>query len=149
MPTNLYALFADDDPDDLEMVVTVFKASNPEINVTTAAHGQEIIERLKTSPNLDLPVIILLDYKMPDMNAPEILAHLLRLPACRNIPKFVWSAATRIDHAKECTALGATAYLTKPVNEAELVGIVRQLSEAASRRMHTLPQISAQETSQQ
>jgi CheY-like chemotaxis protein len=66
------------------------------------------------------PQIILLDLHLPDMHGSEVVAALLSDPITASVPIVVLSADTSAGGIRRLLDLGATAYLTKPIDMAEL-----------------------------
>jgi len=65
---------------------------------------------------------------LPDVDGWELLTHLHQHPATRHIPVLVCTVV----HAEELArALGAAAYLAKPVRRAEFIEALRQLRPQA------------------
>ena len=82
----------------------------------------------------ELPVLVLTDQRLPGMSGTELLAHIKeRWP---RIPVLIATAYGEIEQAVQAIKAGAEHYLTKPVEEGELVAIIRQ---ALSCRGHTIP----------
>ena len=64
-----YIIFADDDPDDLELITGFFKQYNQQVNVLELKDGKEVLKFLNDfSSSLDLPILIVLDINMPRMD---------------------------------------------------------------------------------
>jgi CheY-like chemotaxis protein len=66
-------LLADDDLDDQELLEEAFLHIEPEAEIHTVLSGKILIEYLPNCLNKHLPCLIVFDYNMPGMNAPEIL----------------------------------------------------------------------------
>ncbi len=77
------------------------------------------------------PQVILLDLHLPDMHGSEVVAALQSDPATSSIPIVVLSADTTEGGVRRLLDLGATAYLTKPIDVSELQPAARQPSGAA------------------
>ena len=122
-----YLLLADDDPDDQETFLEAFSRLNVHAAVRTVNDGKELFEFLDGRPPDELPVMILLDYKMPLVTAPEILERLSNHPLYAAIVKVVWSSSERSKDMQDCLRLGATAYFKKPSTAKELDEIIRQI----------------------
>ena len=60
--------------------------------------------------------LLLLDLEMPEMNGFEVLEHLHRDLALRDLPVLVTSSLEGLDNVVRSIELGAEDYLTKPVN---------------------------------
>jgi len=68
----------------------------------------------------DIPDIILLDLHLPDMHGDQVLSELKAEPATAAIPVVVLSADASHGVIHRLIASGALAYLTKPIELAEL-----------------------------
>jgi DNA-binding response OmpR family regulator len=89
--------------------------------VEKAQDGIEALERLKHfSPDL-----IVLDNIMPRMNGMELIKALKSDPKRKKIPIIVFSAADDEKGKHECLRLGASGYITKPVNYSVLLARIR------------------------
>lgn len=80
--------------------------------VQTANDGAQALERLRTE-NTDL---VLLDIQMPIMDGHQVLAHMKKDEALRDVPVIVISAQNELDSVVQCIELGAEDYLSKPFN---------------------------------
>jgi CheY-like chemotaxis protein len=129
MRSSLYLLMADDDPDDHEFFVEVFALLKPNVRVEYVDTGDQVIRRLEACRQEELPVGLLLDYKMPILNAAEVLQHLSGNSDYRDIPKFVWSTSGRQEYIDRCMQNGATDYFIKPNTTIELKNIIEKLLE--------------------
>ncbi|HVS95676.1 MAG TPA: response regulator [Puia sp.] len=124
-----YILLAEDDPDDRSSFVTDFERHIVFAAVETVGDGQQLIDFLSRCRWDRLPSMILIDYKIPCLNAPEILRQLSADPRYSNIPKYVWSAALGMEEIDQCKQLGASTYFEKPSGPREMEEIVHQLGE--------------------
>ena len=70
------------------------------------------------------PQIILLDLHLPDMHGSSVLSALQSDPATASIPVVVLSADTTEGGIRRLLELGATAYLTKPIDMADLTRLL-------------------------
>ena len=73
------------------------------------------------------PDLIILDVLMPVLDGPQALAILRQDPTCRNIPVVMLTAITGESLVEECSHLGISGYLVKPIGAdvlAEVVGRV-------------------------
>jgi len=62
----------------------------------------------------DMFDLIMLDYRLPDMNAPVVLEHIARQERLQSIPVLVLSQAGWADDARAATAAGARLFRVKP-----------------------------------
>ncbi len=92
----------------------------PDIDLLTAANGKAGIELARRSS----PDLILLDLHLADMPGGDVLSELKADDATRRIPVIVVSADANADQVERIRALGAFAYLTKPLDIAHFLGTV-------------------------
>ena len=123
-----YLLLADDDPDDRDALIQPFVQQNPNVRVIVMGDGQELLNFLGDCPGDALPVLILMDYKMPILTAAEVLEKLAEDDRYTEIPKLVWSTSDRAEYVDRCLQHGAVAYFAKPSSLAELAKIVERMT---------------------
>lgn len=113
-------LVVEDDPD-LRLVHSEI-LSHEGYTVLAASDGVEALELVE---NEGPPAVILLDLRMPRMNGWDLADRLRRRPGWRDIPIVVVAAHYRI--ADEAAAIGARAWLHKPVSIDLLLRVVGQI----------------------
>jgi CheY-like chemotaxis protein len=113
-------LIVEDDPD-LRLVHSEI-LSHEGYAVRTAADGVEALELVE---NEGPPAMILLDLRMPRMNGWDLARRLRQQPRWRDIPLIVVAAHYRI--AEEAAAIGAQAWLHKPVSIDLLLSVVGRI----------------------
>jgi chemosensory pili system protein ChpA (sensor histidine kinase/response regulator) len=82
--------------------------------------------------------LIITDLEMPRMNGYELLAHLRQAPATRRIPVLVVTSRAGAKHRERALKEGAAGFLTKPVQEDQLIATVTSLMEATEERQNVL-----------
>lgn len=102
-------LIVDDEPDIIKILTYRLKAKGYE--TFSAATGQEgVDEAHKQKPDL-----ILLDFRLPDMEGPEIAKQIRTEEALKDTPIILITAS--IDNIEEKTKeCGAFDYISKPIN---------------------------------
>lgn len=142
-------LIIDGKKDNLESLEAVLNILNPDYEVITALSGEEGIEKVKK----ELPDTILLDLSLPEMDGFEVCKLLKSNDETKHIPVIMMTAGyvdsrRRIDSFK----LGADAFLTKPIDEAELgaqVNVMIRIKEAEDKlkmEKRTLEELVKQRT---
>jgi len=115
-------LAIDDKLDNLVSLSALLKNLLPGCTVITAQSGMEGIEKAKA----EFPDAILLDVKMPGMDGFETCRRLATGESTKHIPVIMLTATTTdprsLIEGLEC---GANAFLTKPINQYELVSQVK------------------------
>ncbi len=112
---EIRVLVIDDDPGVRELLARTLAAEG--CRVLTAASGVQGIERARTFE----PDVITLDIMMPGMDGWAVLAALKDDDVLASVPVVVVSM---VDERRTGFALGASAYLTKPIERKRLVELV-------------------------
>ena len=122
-----YILLADDDLEDQSLLKNVLLELDKSKRVESVFDGGAVIDYLNRCSDPDLPCAIVLDFKMPVMNADDVLATLGANLRYRAIPKIVWSTSNQQQHIDQCLKRGAKAYFTKPNSFKELETIATRM----------------------
>lgn len=130
-------LIADDDLEDQEMLIEVLTKLEEELSIETVSDGRQTLLKLAGLADVELPALIVLDYKMPYMNAAEILETLAKEERYAPVPKVVWSSSHRAEDVRRCMQAGASCYFEKPATTAKLEEIARQM--LGCRRAEEVP----------
>lgn len=91
--------------------------------VVQASNGAEGLEMLAS----EKPEIVCTDLLMPDMDGVEFL--LKKKESGNTVPAFVLSSDIQKTTQDKCRDLGAVNFLNKPVDAAELLNQVREISQ--------------------
>jgi chemosensory pili system protein ChpA (sensor histidine kinase/response regulator) len=80
--------------------------------------------------------LVITDLEMPRLNGYELMAHLRQDPATRRIPVLVVTSRAGAKHRERALKEGASGFLTKPVQEDQLISTVEGLigSDSAQGR---------------
>ncbi|MFX1288411.1 MAG: response regulator [Promethearchaeota archaeon] len=113
-------LLVEDDPNILKYLKMTLEFNGCE--VITANHGREglkVLSELKVCPHL-----IISDIMMPEMNGYDFFNAVSRNPDCFHVPFIFLSALDSPEDIRLGKMLGVDDYLTKPINEEDLLSIV-------------------------
>ena len=122
-----YILLAEDDPDDCDFFCAGMKRFYPQVGIHTFQDGDELLEFLDNCTWPSLPALILIDYKMPRLTAPQVLQATGAGTRYAHIPKIVWSTSERQKDIDECLSLGAVRFAIKPATGYELNELINSL----------------------
>ena len=115
-------LVIDDQSDNLIVLSTLLKDLIPDVTVITAQSGITGLEKAKT----EAPDTILLDILMPGMDGFEVCRILKSEEETRNIPVIMITAMQTDSQSRiKGFKIGADAFLSKPIDEAELVAQIK------------------------
>jgi PAS domain S-box-containing protein len=112
-------LHIEDNSANLKLVERIL-AQRPQVEVVAAMHGRLGLELAHEHR----PVLVLLDLHLPDMGGDQVLQRLRDDPATASIPVVIVSADATPGQVSRLLAAGATAYLTKPIDVRELLGVL-------------------------
>jgi CheY-like chemotaxis protein len=88
------------------------------ISVIAATNGAAALQTLKYRAGID---IVLMDIMMPIMDGYETMPAIRKIPACKELPIIAVTAKVSEGEHSRCIAAGASDYIPKPVNAAQLL----------------------------
>jgi chemosensory pili system protein ChpA (sensor histidine kinase/response regulator) len=88
--------------------------------------------------------LVITDLEMPRMNGYELLAHLRQDPVTRRIPVLVVTSRAGAKHRDRAMKEGASGFLTKPVQEDQLMSIVDSLLDSNAQANQARPALQVQ-----
>ncbi|MEI8045271.1 MAG: response regulator [Verrucomicrobiota bacterium] len=125
-------LLAEDNSRDVELILAALEEIRLANAVDVARDGVEALDYLHGRGRFagrlpGLPVVVLLDIKMPRLNGPEVLRQIRADPQLKNLPVVMFTSSREDPDLAECYALGANAYVVKPVGFDEFAAATRQV----------------------
>jgi len=88
-----------------------------------ASGGAEALAKLSSSR----PDLVITDLNMPGMDGIELIRAIRKLPAFRFLPVLMLTTESQAEKRAEARAAGATGWLVKPVQGAELVKVLEKV----------------------
>ncbi|HEX4867943.1 MAG TPA: response regulator [Acidimicrobiales bacterium] len=125
-------LLVEDDPGDVLITQEALEHSKVANTLFTVSNGEEAIAFLRQEgdyADAGVPDLILLDLNLPRLDGREVLAQIKEDPALRRIPVVVLTTSQAEEDVLRSYDLHANAYVTKPVDFAQFVNVVRQVDE--------------------
>lgn len=114
-------LIVDDSPSQLMGIRRIVeKLGHEALTAEDGAAGVEVAKR-------EIPDLILMDVVMPNLNGFQATRTISREPTTKHIPIVLVTTKDQVTDKVWGLRQGAKAYLTKPVNEAALISLVRDL----------------------
>ena len=98
--------------------------------VTVARNGEEAIDKLDKTPDVDL---VLMDVMMPVMDGLEATRRIRTDPRFQKLPVICVTAKAMRDDHEQCLKAGASDYLAKPVDLERLFALLRVWLPAVER----------------
>ena len=126
-------LLAEDDPDDVLLTQLAFEKACLVNPLQVVRDGEEAITYLKGEgqyadrQRFPLPILLLLDLKMPKATGFEVLEWLATQSGLATLPVAIMTSSDHDPDAARAYELGADSYLTKPPDPAALLALVQRL----------------------
>ncbi len=126
-------LLVEDNPDDVELTLRAFKHNNIFNEVVVARDGLEALEYLMGTGIYanrdigDLPVVTLLDIKLPKIDGLEVLKRIRANELTKLLPVVILTSSLEQEDVINGYRLGANSYVRKPVNFQEFIEAIKYL----------------------
>ncbi|GAA4358812.1 hypothetical protein GCM10023165_54190 [Variovorax defluvii] len=113
-------LIVDDDMRNIFALAAVLDAQG--MAIVSAENGRDAIRLVQQDPDID---IVLMDIMMPEMDGMQTMRELRRLPRGKALPLVAVTAKAMKGDREKCIEAGAWDYLSKPVDTAHLLAVLR------------------------
>jgi CheY-like chemotaxis protein len=125
-------LVVEDSEQDIELTLAALESHNVANEVDIARDGAEALDYLYRRGAFagrlsELPVVILLDLKMPRVDGLEVLRQIKADPEMKKIPVVMLTSSREEQDLVRSYELGVNAYVVKPVNFQQFMDSVKQL----------------------
>ncbi len=127
-------LLVEDDPQDVELTLRVFRTENVKSRIEVVRDGEEALDFLfcrgdyKSRMPDQPPALVLLDLKLPKVGGLQVLRELKASPECQSIPVIVLTSSGEQRDIVDSYRLGVNSYIQKPVDVAEFRKAIRALA---------------------
>jgi CheY-like chemotaxis protein/signal transduction histidine kinase/HAMP domain-containing protein len=113
-------LIVDDDLRNIFALSSVLERQ--QMKVLFAENGRDGIEVLEKNPTIE---IVLMDIMMPEMDGYDTMRAIRRIPRFKLLPIITLTAKAMKGDRDKCISAGASDYITKPVDVAQLLSLMR------------------------
>jgi len=126
-------LLVEDNTDDVLLTLRALQRANILNEVVVARDGTEALDYLTSQgqyagrDSKDLPVVVLLDLKMPRMGGLEFLEKVRNVDDLKFLPVVILTSSNEDRDVCESYNLGANSYIQKPVDFDQFVQAIRTL----------------------
>ena len=127
---NRPIFLVEDNPIDLDLAQRAFarrKITNP---IEVARDGEEALKWFgRWEKGLPVPVVILLDLKLPKVDGLDVLTHLKGHPRFQSIPVVVLTTSSEERDIVRAYQRGANSYIVKPVDFDRFTEVIDQIEQ--------------------
>ena len=126
-------LLVEDNPDDVDLTLRAFKQNKISNKVVVARDGTEALEYLMGTGIYadrdvkDLPVVVLLDLKLPKVDGLEVLKQIRSNEITKLLPVVILTSSIEENDIINGYRLGANSYVRKPVDFTQFVDAIKLL----------------------
>jgi two-component system response regulator len=126
-------LLVEDNPDDVELTIRALKKNNISNKMVVAKDGVEALDYLfgtgmHAGRNVtELPIVILLDLKLPKIDGLEVLKRIRQNELTRLLPVVILTSSAEEKDKINGYRLGANSYVRKPVDFAQFTEAIKTL----------------------
>ncbi len=120
-------LLVEDNPADVRLTREALKESRVRLHV--ARDGVEAMALLRSATAAQRPDLILLDLNLPRKDGREVLQEIKQDDALRHIPVVILTTSQAEQDVLQSYRLGASAFITKPVEIDRFFQVVRSLEQ--------------------
>jgi len=136
--TRITVLHVEDEPSDRLIVASAFRKAAPDVELQAVVDGEEAIDYLsgrgayQDRGRYPLPMVVLLDIKLPKRSGLEVLRWMRQQPGSRETPVFMMTSSSEPSDLDRAYAFWANSYLVKTVDLKSMRDIVRGIGEYAT-----------------
>ena len=126
-------LLAEDDPNDVLLIQRAFQRTHVANPLQVVRDGEEALAYLSGQGAFadrerhPLPVLMLMDLKMPRKSGLEVLEWVRQQPGLKRLPITVLTSSNQSPDINRAYELGANSYLVKPAGFDSLLELVKNL----------------------
>lgn len=113
---------------DVDLTLRAFQRRKLTNSIEVARDGEEALAWLpRWTAGAPIPIVILLDLKLPKVSGLDVLRQLKSHPEWRTIPVVVLTTSADTGDVQTAYRLGANSYIVKPVDFGKFMDVVAHL----------------------
>ncbi len=123
-------LLVEDNPDDILLIKRVFNKSklSEKFDLVVAQDGNQAVTYLNDlSQNDILPMILLLDLKLPRVDGFEVLQQIRKNEKTKLIPVIIFTSSKEEKDIVKAYLLCANSYVRKPIDSEKFISVLQQI----------------------
>jgi CheY-like chemotaxis protein len=121
-------LLVEDNPMDVDLTRRAFAKRHIVNPLEIARDGEEALGWIERwAAGHPLPVVVLLDLKLPRVSGLEVLRRFKAHPACARLPVVVLTTSREDADVAAAYALGVNSYIVKPVEFEKFIEVAAQI----------------------
>jgi CheY-like chemotaxis protein len=134
MSADNMILLVEDNPKDVFLIQRAFRKAEIVTPLQVVSDGEAAVQYLSGEPPYSdrilhpLPVVVLLDLKLPRRSGAEVLTWIRQQPELKRLPVVVLTSSREYADINRIYDIGANAYIVKPPDFDRLVDILKTLN---------------------
>ena len=127
---NQCVLLVEDNPMDIDFMLQAFDEHGVLNPVRVCRDGDEAMQYIEAHQSADdpeLPLLVLLDLRLPKVDGIDVLREARRHPVWKQVPIVVITTSRENSDISEAYELGVNSYIVKPVNFDAFTEVVKHI----------------------
>lgn len=123
-------LLVEDNPMDLDLTFQALEGNGVANPIVACRDGEEALqymEKHRSPDDLQIPIVVLLDLRLPKVDGIEVLRQARSDPVWRQVPIVVMTTSRENTDIEAAYGLGVNSYIVKPVDFLTFTEVVKSI----------------------